>query len=107
MRDSILELQDHDLSRRQTLNCLSHPGSPDLILSVKTEGEEGCAWVAQLAKLSTPGFSSGGDLEVVGWSPAWAHADCPACLRYSLPSAPPLTPAKMHICELSLSLINK
>jgi len=30
MRDSIQGLQDHDLSRRQSLNQLSHPGAPRL-----------------------------------------------------------------------------
>ena len=29
MQDLILGLQDHDLSRRQSLNQLSHPGAPN------------------------------------------------------------------------------
>ncbi|XP_054365848.1 acylphosphatase-2 isoform X7 [Mirounga angustirostris] len=34
MRDSILGLQDHDLSRRQSLNQLSHPGAHSLFISL-------------------------------------------------------------------------
>ena len=32
MRDSILEVRDHDLSQRQSLNQLSHPGAHKGIL---------------------------------------------------------------------------
>ena len=37
MGDSISGPQDHNLSRRQMLNQLSHPGAPSLFLNQKSE----------------------------------------------------------------------
>ena len=38
MQGSILGPQDHDLSQRQTLNQLSHPGAPKDILDRRIKG---------------------------------------------------------------------
>ena len=96
---------DCDLSWRQMLNWLSHPGSPFCVGSnLNPKRPEWATCVAQSIKHLTLDFRTGHDLRVVRLSPMSGSSFSVEAAWDSLsPSASP--PAHVHV--LALSQINK